>query len=124
MQSLAGFRLSPQQQQLWGWHLEEPVYFSQCAVAIEGPINSATLKAACEQLVGRHEILRTTFHRQAGLRLPLQVIHDSLPPNWAEVDLTGAGEAQQAEINARLAAERRRPVDLHNGPLVRFTLLK
>jgi amino acid adenylation domain-containing protein len=124
MDYASGYRLSPQQQQLWLWHQEEPVYSSQCAVRIEGPLDGAALRTACERLVERHEILRTTFHRQPGMKLPLQVIQERLAPAWTAVDLTAADDAaQQAAVDARLAAERRQPFDLQHGPLVRFTLL-
>src|SRR5262245_12925764 len=124
MQGTTGYRLSPQQHQLWLWHQDHPVPVSQCAVSIDGPLKRANLKDACARVVGRHEALRTTFYRQAGMKLPLQVVNDDLPLAWDEIDLADAGACKvQAEIEARLTAERRRPLDLTRGPLVRFVLV-
>lgn len=120
----SGYRLSPQQQRLWQWHQNDTVSVSQCAVSIDGPLSRATLKDACAQVVGRHEALRTTFYRQSGMKLPLQVVNNDLRLAWDEIDLAGADACKvQAEIEARLAAERRRPLDLQHGPLVRFVVV-
>ncbi len=49
-----------------------------------GGSRAAALEAALERVIGRHEILRTTFVRRAGIRVPLQVIHDSLARELAD----------------------------------------
>ncbi|QDL10800.1 non-ribosomal peptide synthetase [Brasilonema octagenarum UFV-E1] len=75
IEEMQGFRLSPQQKHLW--HLQESdnfPYCSQCAVLIEGNLEIDTLKIALEQVVNRHEILRTNFHCLPGMTIPLQVI--------------------------------------------------
>jgi len=81
MQSLSieGFRLSPQQKRLWllqqAGHSQP--YRAQCAVLIEGNLNTDTLEAAIQKVVERHEILRTNFQDLPGMNLPLQVIADN-----------------------------------------------
>jgi amino acid adenylation domain-containing protein/non-ribosomal peptide synthase protein (TIGR01720 family) len=76
--SIEGFRLSPQQKRLW--QLQEAgnhqPYRAHCTVLIEGNLNREILKAALQDVINRHEILRTTFRVLEGMNLPLQVIGD------------------------------------------------
>lgn len=76
--SIEGFRLSPQQKRLW--QLQEAgnnqPYRAHCAVLIEGNLNPEILTSALQNVINRHEILRTTFRVLEGMNLPLQVIGD------------------------------------------------
>ena len=76
--SIEGFRLSPQQKRLW--QLQEAgnnqPYRAHCAVLIEGNLNREILKSALQDVINRHEILRTTFRVLEGMNLPLQAIGD------------------------------------------------
>ncbi|GAB4190120.1 MAG: hypothetical protein Fur006_31930 [Coleofasciculaceae cyanobacterium] len=76
--SIEGFRLSPQQKRLW--QLQEAgnhqPYRAHCAVLIEGNLKPEILKAALQDVINRHEILRTTFRVLEGMNIPLQVIGD------------------------------------------------
>ncbi|MFL6194099.1 MAG: amino acid adenylation domain-containing protein [Thermoanaerobaculia bacterium] len=73
-----GFRLSPQQRRLWALRREGGglPYRSRMAVRIEGRLDRAALAAALEDVVARHEILRTTFPQPPGLSLPAQSIRE------------------------------------------------
>jgi amino acid adenylation domain-containing protein len=77
----AGFRLSPQQEQLWRAQPNGPTLVVRCVIDI-GAANHGAVREALARAVGRHEILRTTFARRPGMRLPGQVIHDRLEPSW------------------------------------------
>ncbi len=73
--TLAGFKLSPQQERLWIQQTGNPEPFSaQCEVLLEGPLNEAALRSALREAVARHESLRTVFERQSGFTIPFQVI--------------------------------------------------
>ncbi len=78
----ASFRLSPQQEQLWRAHPDGPRLAVRCAVDV-GTADSAAVRDALARAIARHEILRTTFSRREGLRLPGQLIHERLEPSWA-----------------------------------------
>ncbi len=80
---LQGFRLSPQQEDLWQLQQQnaDRPYLAQCAISISGSLDIPTLKAALELVVSRHEILRTTFKCLPGMTIPLQVITDR-PFTW------------------------------------------
>jgi amino acid adenylation domain-containing protein len=119
----ASFRPSPQQEQLWLRHPDGPTGRNQVVALLAGPLDRGRLRDALLAAVGRHEILRTTFQRRTGMSVPLQVVHQELPPHWEVVDLPDSGEAQAAEL-ARLADEERRTaVALDGGPILRAVLV-
>ena len=86
------------------------------AFQVEGGVDTSALHQALDGLVQRHETLRTTFHSEAGR--PVQVISET---GIAAFDVKPA--TTQAEVNALLAAEAKRPFDLERGPLLRMLLL-
>ncbi|MBW4417622.1 MAG: amino acid adenylation domain-containing protein [Myxacorys californica WJT36-NPBG1] len=92
-----GFHLSPQQKRLWGLQQDNPTYRVQCAIRLEGLLQIETLKAALVQVCDRHEILRTTFQRPAGIKTPLQVIAETSTFDWQQVDLQGYDAEQQTQ---------------------------
>jgi amino acid adenylation domain-containing protein len=121
--SQSGFRLSPLQRRLWLAQQDGSVFRTQCAVLLEGPLDPAALRDAVEKVVESHEILRTTFQRPSGMKVPLQVIHDRLPCAWQSDE---AAAVQGSDLDARLAAalqeEGGRPADGENTSPVRATL--
>jgi amino acid adenylation domain-containing protein len=118
------FRLSPQQEQLWTAKPEGPTGCSRGAILLEGPLESVRLHKALGRVVERHEILRTTFRRQSGIRLPLQVVREALEPTWGTTDLRAlAADEQAAKIDEALAVDTQRPWDFEAGPLVRAQLV-
>jgi amino acid adenylation domain-containing protein len=114
------FRASPQQERLW---IDEPLGPRgrvQAVVELAGNVELQAVREAVERLVERHEILRTTFARQAGIRVPLQVIHGSLAPKWDAVDLRSTlPEAERTSRIFELADdELGRSLDYEHGPLL------
>src|SRR5258708_4221219 len=121
-QSTAGFWLSPQQKHVWLWQQQKPQN-SVCVVRWEGPLRESALRAAIEKIVSRHEILRTVFVRQPGMKVPFQVIQEKLEPAWESVDLKGLNPEQQSERLDRIfAAEQGRVFNLESGPMLQITL--
>src|SRR5258708_2127383 len=93
-----GFRPSPQQKRLWlpQQHTAPAApagqlgrggsaYRAQCAVMIQGRLDIELLDCALRRIIDRHEILRTTFHRHPGIRIPVQVIAARHPAPRTEV---------------------------------------
>ena len=74
---IEGYRLSPLQKHLWLLQQDGSPYLSQCVVRLKGKLNQDKLKHAVESVVERHEILRTTFQRVPGMKLPMQSIAES-----------------------------------------------
>jgi amino acid adenylation domain-containing protein len=97
---IEGFRCSMQQRRLWLLRNECAAYRAQCAIKIEGHLDQIGLKENLQSVIDRHEILRTTFHRLAGMRFPLQVVGPSRSLSWRSLDLTHIGAQQQEhELN-------------------------
>src|SRR5690606_1107177 len=79
----------------------------------------ALFKEGVNNLVQRHESLRTTFEMSEGI--PVQVIHPSIVINIPEYDLENVGEEKLKTILRQNAQE---PFDLTTGPLLRIHLYK
>ena len=94
---IKGFRVSPQQKRLWVLQQLGSGYRAACVVSLRGMLNTATLKEALQQIVKRHQILRTDFYRRRGTRLPIQVIRDEGSFGWQEIDLSGVSSIQQEQ---------------------------
>jgi len=75
-----GFRLSPQQQRLWQLSKQDGAerYRARCAFLLDGDLDVHTLQAAVQDVVARHEILRTRLEMSADMKLPLQVIAEDV----------------------------------------------
>ena len=76
-QDIPSFSLAPQQEQPF---LLPSAAVTQAVVVLADGVAPSSVRASLEELVVRHEILRTTFVRLTGTRVPRQVIHDELPP--------------------------------------------
>ncbi len=123
-QVIEGYRLSPQQRQLWLRQPAGTTFRAQCAVLLEGSLKIEALQKALEIVIERHEILRTTFQRQPGMTVPLQVIGESYVPSWRTVDLTQMSRQDQtARVEEEFRRERDEPFDLAAGPTLRVVLL-
>jgi amino acid adenylation domain-containing protein len=118
--------LSYAQQRLWFLHKlagEEPYYNIDYARRFSITIDFTLLERAINEIVRRHESLRTTIQTVDGE--PVQVIAAELEVPIVRVDLSGL-QAMRAESEAaRLALEEaRQPFSLERGPLVRVKVLK
>ncbi|HVO61625.1 MAG TPA: amino acid adenylation domain-containing protein [Terriglobales bacterium] len=119
-----GFQLSPQQRQLWSLAADGSVFNAVVSVLVEGTLDAERLKLHLQNVVRRHEILRTTFERQAGMTTPIQVVREDLAPGWDSSDLRPLNSDQQKVQGEQiLDAEMRRPFQLATGPIVRAHLL-
>ena len=120
------FPVSFAQQRLW--FLEQlvpgnPFYNVPTAVLLTGPLNVAALKQTFNEIVHRHEALRTTFRMIEGE--PVQAIAPSLDLPLSLVDLQELPEAErEAEVQHLLTEAFQQPFDLSQGPLLRVKLLQ
>jgi amino acid adenylation domain-containing protein len=114
------------QQRLWFLDQLEPgssAYNIPIAVRLIGALDGTALERALNEVVRRHEALRTTFASAAGV--PRQVIAPSLIVPMPVTDLGGLpAERREDEALRRLREEAERPFDLARGPLVRAGLLR
>ena len=122
--ALEGFRLSPQQKRFWSLQPNSSAYRAQCAILLEGKLQVEILKEAVQQVVKRHEILRTKFQLRPGIAIPAQVICDHSNPDWQTFNLSDlTPQQQQAKIEELFQAERSLTFDWERDSLLRLSLL-
>ncbi|HEX6749718.1 MAG TPA: condensation domain-containing protein, partial [Longimicrobium sp.] len=118
--------LSFAQERLWFLDHLQPggsEYNLPAALRLRGALNEDALEQSLEELVRRHESLRTTFSSEGGE--PVQVIHPA--GEWVlEIkDLSALPTAEREKAAARFAREEADwPFDLAAGPLFRARLLR
>ncbi|MEP5767386.1 amino acid adenylation domain-containing protein, partial [Nisaea sp.] len=118
--------LSFAQQRLWflaELEPDNPFYNTPLALRLTGKLDKAALKQAIDQLVARHEVLRTAFRNEHGE--PIQVILDHLDVPLQEIDLTAMPEdAREAAMLTEAERAARAPfTDLGAPPLLRAELV-
>jgi thioesterase domain-containing protein len=88
---------------------------------LSGALNTDALELGLRVVVGRHEILRTTFDVIAGR--PVQLVHREGPQIVTPIDLSDTPEPEQAAYSAacRIAYT---PFDLKSGPPLRVSLFR
>ncbi len=122
----AGLPLSFGQQRLWVIDQLEPgssAYNIPLAERVTGRLNVSALERSFNELVRRHESLRTTFKISAGQ--PVQVIGEPQLLRLEAVDLSYLPEAERESEAERLTDEEsHQPFDLAHGPLLRVRLVK
>ncbi len=118
--------LSFGQEQLWILHQlasDTAVYNEPSTIRLPGNVNVAALEKALNEIVKRHEILRTTYKMVDGQ--PMQAIAPSLSLPLPVVDLRSLPTSEREAEAFRLATqEARQPFDLTSGPLLRATLMR
>jgi amino acid adenylation domain-containing protein len=118
--------LSFAQQRLW--FLDQLVpnnafYNTPAAVRLTGSLNLAALEKTFNEIVRRHEALRTTFVMVEGQ--PVQAIAPTLTLSIPVIDLRNLPEAEQDNQVRRLTTEEaQRSFNLSKDPLLRVTLLR
>ena len=118
--------LSFPQQRLWFLDQLEPgsaFYNLPVALRLTGPIDRPALEGSLNEIVERHEILRTTF-RVTNDR-PQQIVSPHERTTLNQVDLTGIPENErQQEATKTVLLEAARPFDLSSGPLLRALIVR
>jgi amino acid adenylation domain-containing protein/non-ribosomal peptide synthase protein (TIGR01720 family) len=118
--------LSFAQQRLWFLHQLEPsgsAYNIPAALHIKGALKIGILTHCLNEIIRRHESLRTTFPIVAGS--PVQNIAPALELEMPLVNLPALSETErQARVQSLIAEEAGRPFDLTRGPLLRALLLR
>jgi hypothetical protein len=93
------------------------------ALRLTGRLNTDALEWSINEIIRRHESLRTTFRLVDNQ--PAQVIAEQLTLKMPVVDLqTLPAEEREAKVMRLATEEARRPFDLETGPLLRARLLK
>ncbi len=72
--------------------------------------HEARVRMAVQDLIQRHEVLRTVYRISPGMKVPFQVVLDSLAPEWF---------ASEDEFGSAT----KRPFAMEDGPIVRVSLI-
>ncbi|HVE83289.1 MAG TPA: condensation domain-containing protein, partial [Myxococcales bacterium] len=116
--------LSFSQERMWfldQWSPGSASFNMPVAVRLSGELDEGALRRSLEEIVRRHQVLRTTFTQDAEGR-PLQVVAPAVEVPLHVVEVPEGEGAPQ--VWQRLVAEAQRPFDLASGPLFRFTLFR
>ena len=109
------------------WFFEQlqpntPAYNIPTAIRLQGELNVAALEHSFNEIVRRHEVLRSTCATVNGK--PVLAIAKELTVNLLIVDLRELPEIEQEKEVQRIATEEARsPFDLARGPMLRVSLL-
>jgi amino acid adenylation domain-containing protein len=107
------------------WFLEQmgySNYFVSGTSRLTGRLDAKALERSLNEIVQRHEALRTTFTMIDGQ--PMQIIAPRLPLTLPVLDLSQFPPGERATETRRLGTESLRPFNLERGPLLRARLLR
>ena len=119
------FPMSYSQQQLWvvaQLQRGNAAYNIALDIRLQGPLDVSALQTSLDEIVRRHESLRTVFRLENGQ--PSQVVLPALPLPIAQTDLRSLEpEAREAECKNIASNDARQPFQLSTGPMVRARLV-
>ena len=119
--------LSFAQQRLWFLDQLEPgssAYNFSAIFRLKGRLNETAFEQSFNEIIKRHEALRTVFHAFNGS--PFQIILPFMTIKLRRIDLRDIVSDTQRDSEARhlSTAEVEQPLDLAHGPLLRVTLMR
>ncbi|WP_253895672.1 non-ribosomal peptide synthetase/type I polyketide synthase, partial [Corallococcus exercitus] len=109
------------------WRLEQHLpgqsaYNIPFVLRLEGDVNADVLERGIQEIVQRHEALRTTYDVVDGR--PVQRFHAHMRVPLTRVELRGPMETREPEAMRLAREDAAKPYDLVNGPVVRTTLVR
>jgi amino acid adenylation domain-containing protein len=115
--------------QLQFWMIEKihpgtPAYNIPSLCRLKGNLNKNALENSINEIIKRHEILRTSFSEEENY--PFQAISPDLLIKLEEIDLSNLSSEKEKEnkLNLLLQKEINTVFDLEKGPLIRTKLYK
>ncbi|PYS76408.1 MAG: non-ribosomal peptide synthetase, partial [Acidobacteria bacterium] len=114
------------QERLWFLEQLEPgsgAYSVPIGIRISGHLDAPALGLALNEVVRRHEVLRTTFAVSDGR--PVQVVSPARPVELTRLDLRHRPDGARRDVlHALLRRDLEQPFNLAEGPLLRVKLLR
>jgi alpha-ketoglutarate-dependent taurine dioxygenase len=93
------------------------------AVRVRGTLDVPALERALNQVISRHEVLRTGYPEVGGM--PTRSVVDALSLGLHQADLRGLPPADRLPVaRARIAGQVRQPFELATPPLLRAALVR
>lgn len=112
-------RLSFAQERLWflsRYDAEVSLYNVPAVLRLKGTLNKKALHASLQEIVARHEVLRSSFSEIDGVAIPNIAPAADLPILVVEI--------AETEMEQFLRQQARLPFDLATGPVIRALLLQ
>ena len=116
------YGLSPMQTAMLLRGLEDegsPAYLVQQLLRIRDGLDEERLQDAWYDVIEKHDVFRTIFANLESKEAKQVVLEEMFVP-WEEVRLQG-DEPLEDELEEVLAADKRKPLDVERGPLMRIT---
>ncbi|MCO5062179.1 MAG: amino acid adenylation domain-containing protein [Kiritimatiellae bacterium] len=119
------FALTPGQQEIWlASRLDataSPAFNESCSFTFRGPFNRAAMELSLQELVARHESLRTVFDESG----ELQRVHESAAMDVQFLDLAPLEATErERQLEGLIRAEVSHAFDLAHLPLARARLIR
>jgi non-ribosomal peptide synthetase component F len=118
--------LSYEQERLWVWdqfNPGSPIYNLTNAFRLHGQLNATALQQTLNEVIRRHDALRTTFH--ASKSGPRQTVSAWEPMSFPVVDLSDLpADEQRAELEQHGIRHAEHRFNLAEGPMMLVTLLR
>ena len=121
-----GIPLSISQQRVWvldQLHPRNAVQNLACGLRLHERLDRERLEAALDEVVRRHEILRTEFRLYEGSPVQFVLRKAHVPVDVQDLSRMPLGEREK-EFFRLLQEETERPFDLEHGPVLRATLFQ
>lgn len=93
------------------------------AFFVEGPIDLQAMQLAVDQLLSRHETLRTSFYEEEGELFQAVAPAARAPVEFTDLSVLDASDRDQA-LYTLIREQAGRPFDLSQPPLIRFHLFR
>ncbi|HEY6183822.1 MAG TPA: condensation domain-containing protein, partial [Terriglobales bacterium] len=118
-----GMPLSFHEQGVYVMARHAPAYrslASQMTIRLQGKLNLGALERSLQEIVERHEILRTRYGMKNGREVRI------LDPAWkvCATPTEIGGVEREEQVRQAVIQEQTKPFDLEQGPLLRINLLK
>jgi amino acid adenylation domain-containing protein len=116
-------QLSPQQRRMWRAHQATGKFTDRAfvAVTVRGRLDLEMLQNACQAVMRRHEILRTTFRETPGIAVPVQAIGETPYSDFYVCDITSIVDGDNPNANEEIAVDltiRRHRNSKEAGPVI------
>lgn len=100
-------------------------YVEQFNYNLSGNLDIELFKQAWQQVVNRHNVLRTSFQWK-GVSKPVQLVNKTVDLPWTNIDWSSISddEAQKEELRKFIRQDRKVGFIMEEAPLMRCTLIK
>ncbi|PMB52382.1 non-ribosomal peptide synthetase [Fischerella thermalis CCMEE 5201] len=114
------------QQRLWflaQLEPDSPFYNMPAAVQLQGKLNVKALEQSFNEIISRHEVLRTNFQTREGQAVAIVSIEKPLTLSIIDISELASNQ-QQTEVRQQSLQEAQRTFDLNSDLLLRVKLLR